>query len=135
MERAEGRAASDARLRAVMDATRSGIVILDLEGNILESNAAFSDIMGYDSGELEGMAFRDLLAANDVARAERMLDSLRSGDAMRTEGERKLMRRDKIILSARAVGTLVQDKEGDPREMILLLEDVSETVQLPHRMD
>lgn len=128
-------AGSDARLRAVMDAIQTGIVVLDLEARILETNAAFRDIMGYDEEELRGLALLELLVPRDAERTMKMLAPLRTGESDRVAGRCPLMRRDRIVLGAHAVGTLVRDAEGKPLEIILLLEDVSETVQIPHRMD
>lgn len=135
LARAEGLAGSEARLRSVMDASRSGIAILDLEKRVLEANSAFRQILGYGPEEIKGMAFRELVLGEDVPGAEENLERLRSGGAEDVSGERRLLRRDGAVVWARAVGKLIRDPDGEPEEIILLLEDVAETVQVPHQMD
>lgn len=61
---------AQARLRSLTNAVQVGVIVLDPRGFIREANYLASTILGYDSEQLMGMHFRDLIAPeeHDLAR-------------------------------------------------------------------
>ena len=62
---------SESRYRTVLDATGDGYYEVDLFGNFVFCNEAFSRILGYASRDLIGMNYEQCAASGDVERARR----------------------------------------------------------------
>ena len=51
---AEALQGRDAKIRRLVDSSIIGMVISDLEGDVLEANDAFLTLVGYDRSDLDG---------------------------------------------------------------------------------
>jgi PAS domain S-box-containing protein len=72
-----------AELNAILDTASDGVVIIDRAGLILSSNRRAEALFGYESHELVGRSFFDLLAPESTASASEYLDGLRQEGAAR----------------------------------------------------
>jgi diguanylate cyclase (GGDEF)-like protein/PAS domain S-box-containing protein len=59
--------ASEKRIRAFLDTTRDGVVVIDERGLILEFNAGAEHLFGYGAGEVLGMPLNQLMPKDDAA--------------------------------------------------------------------
>ncbi len=102
--------------------------MVDLDGIILEANPAFSEIFISTAKELEGVAFADLLLKDDQPAVLRELGALSRGERSQLEAERRFRSREGAEIWARATTALIRNRDGDPDHLIVMLDDVSETV-------
>ena len=65
-------ARAEARFRTVFEVAPLGIVVVDVDGTLRETNAAFDLMLGYERRELVGRTLKDL---SDESDRERTLDS------------------------------------------------------------
>ncbi len=63
-------------LKSVFDAATDGIVTLDIEGRIVGANARAADLFGKAAGQLAGLSFGDLLAAQSERAARDYFDRI-----------------------------------------------------------
>ncbi len=92
-------AASEQRLRLVMETVTSGIVLLDSDGRALLFNDALCRILGYSREALEGTPLAHLFQPNDRSRViEQVAAHVRGGDIERYV--MKLVRRDGRTIDA-----------------------------------
>ena len=59
--------ASEKRIRAFLDTTRDGVVVIDERGLILEFNAGAEHLFGYGAGEVLGTSLNQLMPKDDAA--------------------------------------------------------------------
>jgi len=78
LERAQ---AEIAELNSILDTATDGVVLLDRAGLILSSNRSAEALFGYESRELAGRSFFDLLAPESMDIASEYLDGLRQDGA------------------------------------------------------
>ncbi|MEX6503563.1 sensor domain-containing diguanylate cyclase [Pseudomonas zhanjiangensis] len=72
---------SEARDRAILDSIQDGYFELDTRGRILTVNRALGPLLGYSSEQLIGRTLKDILSAEEVARASRQFSRARDADA------------------------------------------------------
>ena len=97
---------SEERYRAVVEHATEGIFLCDTAtGAILESNAAFRELLGYDAGELQGMKIHDLIAHDREGIESNMRLILEEGS--RFLGERQYRRKDGSLVDVEAAASVI----------------------------
>ena len=72
-----------AELNSILDTATDGVVLIDRAGLVLSSNRSAEALFGYESRELTGRSFFDLLAPESMDVASEYLDGLRQEGAAR----------------------------------------------------
>jgi PAS domain S-box-containing protein len=121
---------SEARLRSILDHVPLGVMFLDPNGRIIESNPALRTMLGRSAQRLSQMSVIELVRPDD---AERLLAWRR--ELMRSPGEAMVQRlrlRDgqgqERVVSATA--SVMRGAEGRVLRMVCALQDVTETLRL-----
>ncbi len=115
---------SERRFRAIFDGAAVGILRLDLEGRILESNPAFTKLLGFPATEIRGMPAEAIVHPDD-APSVGIFDELAAGSRDRYEAERRYVRKDGRAIWGHAAVSLVRDEAGSPGFAIVMIEDVT----------
>ncbi len=118
-------AASEARFRVAYDEAAVGMVMLDLDGRILEVNRAICEISGYAGVDLVGQPMTVLLAKEHEMDVARILSWMADGSTRSYRVERRLVRRDGASLWVRNSATLL-NYGGKPAQLFILVEDITE---------
>jgi PAS domain S-box-containing protein len=84
----------EARFRAIFASADIGITILNLEGQVIETNSEFQWILGYTVDELQGMSLAEFTRPEDVAADRKRIQSLTSGKRDHFQMERRFLRKD-----------------------------------------
>src|SRR5579859_1724408 len=107
-----------------------GVFSLSLDGNILQVNERFCQLLGYSEAELLAMTLWQLGWSESVqAHADAIRDSLASGEnpqPFRTRYKRK----DDTSTWVRVAQFLVRHSTGEPRYFFFTIEDVNAQVQV-----
>ena len=132
---------SDKRFRAVVDEAAIGILQITIDGHIVESNPAAERILGYLKNELRGMAFHNLLYAEDLNAGEGLFQDLVEGRHEHYRREVRFRRKDQGWGWARLTVSLVRGPDTRPEFAILMIEDVTEykraeqQLRVSHKME
>ena len=123
-------AESRSKLRAVFDTDAIGIVVVDVEGNIVKVNQAFCRMMGYGEGELKGKNYMDFVPPEDMEGDERSYDEwlVRHGDIHSLEG--RLLTNSGKIIWVRVTGSAVRDDSGRLKFGIGFIQDITEQKEI-----
>lgn len=119
---------SEERFQSIFESTSLGIKILDLSGNILQTNAAFLRIIGYSEREILGRRFYDFLHPSDMVRAVSVFQKLKKEGASALRFQHRAIHKNGSIVWVNAIFSAVRKGGGDHSLafIVSILEDVTE---------
>ncbi len=119
---------SEERFQSIFESTGLGIKILDLNGNILQSNAAFQRIIGYSESEILGRRFYDFLHPADMGRAVSVFQTLKREGVPSLRFQHRAIHKNGSTVWVNAVFSAVRKGGGDQSLafIVSILEDVTE---------
>ena len=118
---------SEEKLRTMFESIREGIVITDLEANILEVNNAILRMGKYSKkAELVGQNALDFVSPRDRKRV--LLNMKREIDVgyTREEVEFSLVAKDGTEFEVESSATVIHDSSGNPIALVNVLRDITE---------
>jgi PAS domain S-box-containing protein len=123
--------ASEARIRAIFEQAGIGIVVLDRDGRLGESNHRLCEMTGYSEQELKGRPFADYVLPEEV---ETQLSWYRhhfetGGKAQPARQEMQFRRKDGQWRWANVTISLVRQATENPQFAIAMAEDITEQKQ------
>ncbi len=114
------------RFRAMFEGAAIGIGTCNLDGHLLESNAALAKMLGYSREELSGIHAREL-RPGDFQPDEALLAELKRGTRDSFKQESRYRRKDGSYLWGQLTVSVVHDAGGEPVFLIAMLEDATES--------
>jgi PAS domain S-box-containing protein len=116
---------SESRFRTIIREAALGIALIDQHGRVIEGNPALLAMLGYDAGELRGMAFTRINHPEHAASSwENFQQLLSGGQDIRVETP--YIRKDGWVGWGRQSISLVREAGGKPQFVIALFEDITE---------
>jgi PAS domain S-box-containing protein len=103
-----------------------GIKVINLEGQIVDSNPAFQELVGYPAQDLHGRSFNDFTHPADIQETQRLFDELIAGKVSNYRLEKRYVRGDGEVSWVRLVISLVRDEEDQPLYAIGMAENINE---------
>jgi len=128
---------SEERFRSIFESVTLGIKVLDLDGNILQTNSSFQEMLGYTEDEMANRHFTDFLHPYDIARASKLFHSVRLDGVSSFRFEHRTIHKDQSTVWARTVFTVVKknDREDEPAFIVGIVENVTEQKRLQFEME
>jgi len=116
--------ASERRFRAVFNEASLGIVLLDMDGNIIRSNRAIQEMVGYSEQELYNRPLSELACPDDapLGNAWIMLRENRQG---RFAIENRLRRRDGQYFWTGISLSALCNEQGQAQHVVAMVENIS----------
>jgi len=114
---------SEGRYRAFFESTTAGLVEVSTEGQILQANTAFCQMLGYSRHEIQGMPVINLLFPEDREDAVSQYAGLSKRGSF--ESDRRYCRRDGTPLLARVSAVAVPDAAGRPSLVSVVVMDLT----------
>lgn len=118
------------RFRSAFENAPIGMGLCDLDGRIIEINAAYGQIFGRTQQELVGVHVRDLTHPDDRASSGAMLEEVSSGRADTRETEKRYLRPDGTAVWVSIKISSVRGPDGKPLYLIGQAEDITERRKL-----
>ena len=130
VRKGRGPAAADepvvAELGTAFDQGAIAMCLTSLAGRVVRVNRAFAELAGRSPDELCGRPLAGCFHADDAAPGAAELDRLLTGRATALRAERRLLRADGEVTWTDATTTLVCDRAGRPRGLLVQLVDITE---------
>jgi diguanylate cyclase (GGDEF)-like protein/PAS domain S-box-containing protein len=118
-------AESEQRFRRAMQDSAIGVVIVSLDGQIREANAAFGDMLGYRPNELADRTFAEFTHPDDQMVGLGIMSQVRAGKADTYRFEKRYLRKDGTAVWARVAGSVMRDADtGQPTYLVSQIEDI-----------
>jgi two-component system, cell cycle sensor histidine kinase and response regulator CckA len=119
---------ADAKIReqaALIDKAHDSILVQDLDGKFLYANPSAERLYGWNSAELQRNGASEEMFSPDAETAKAAhVTVLKSGE---WNGELRQQTKDGRVVTVASRWTLIRDDAGQPRELLLINSDVTET--------
>ncbi|MEH0825681.1 MULTISPECIES: putative bifunctional diguanylate cyclase/phosphodiesterase [unclassified Micromonospora] len=125
---------SEARFRAVFTGAAIGIGIAGIDGQVIEVNQSFADMLGYTTDELRQLNVASLFHADDAAGMWELYQELIEGKHDHARVEKRYHRKDGTVVWTDLAVSLIRHDDGRPRFTVAMIEDITERYQLQQRL-
>ena len=125
-------ARAEARFRTVFEGAPLGICVIDVDGTLKETNAAFDLMLGYERRELIGRTMKDLTDPAEIEPTSEAFGALVRGEVSSYEHELRYKRKNGSTLWADVSVTYVP--EDDEPFAIAVIDDVSDRIVIRDRL-
>ncbi len=121
---------SEARLRNILDHVPLGVMFLDPQGHIIETNPALRRMLGYSKQRLQSLSLVELVSAGEVVRLLAWRRDLMRGP--RDTRVERFQLRDSLGIEHVVSGTasVMRGPDGRVMRMVCTLQDITETLRL-----
>jgi PAS domain S-box-containing protein len=126
--------ASEKRYRGLYESSLDGIVFLDLEGNILECNQAFADMLEYTKKQLCNSNYRELFPSKLFDYVAKTLSDQMFTSGYSDELETEAIKQDGTIISVSVKAWRIKDKENKPIGTWTIVRDITEQKKLESQL-
>lgn len=116
------------RYQALFEQSNDGVFILDLDGRHLAANRRAADMFGYTLDEILAFSYKDLVAPEEHAQSETVLEGLQTG-VQALIYERLFRCKDGTTFRAEVNVQVVRDDAGRPLHIQSIVRDISDLRQ------
>ncbi|MFD4638455.1 putative bifunctional diguanylate cyclase/phosphodiesterase [Lentzea sp. NPDC058436] len=121
---------SEARFNEVVTSSTNGVLIVDLEGRLIQVNAAIGQILGRTPDELTGTPLLDLIEPSFTEMLREALTDLAAGAAERVQQSQRLLREDGESARVTLTASLLRGADDRPMHFVVVVEDGTELALL-----
>lgn len=117
--------ACEARFRSLYEHAPLGIVLINAQGTILQSNPALQEILGYSDEELRRLSFADVTHPDDLAAELVLHEQVLAGQRDAFRLNKRYIHKDGRIVWGHLAAAVTRHPDGTPASMIGMLLDVT----------
>ncbi len=127
-------AESERRFRTLFQNTQLAMTITGLDGQIIDTNEQFANMMGYSSNELKGKNIYDLITPKTSPEESEPLRELLIHDVENANIDLHWVRKDGSTWWGHLVASLLTDDSGNPKQIMEVVLDITERKQAEMKM-
>ncbi|MCJ7745986.1 MAG: PAS domain S-box protein, partial [Actinobacteria bacterium] len=117
---------SEEKYRGLYDSIRDGIVMVDMDGNILDCNQAYLEMLGYSMDEVRRLTYQELTPEKwhevEAGIVENQISKLGHSEPY----EKEYIRKDGTVFPISIRAWLTSDREGNPTGMWGIVRDITD---------
>ncbi|MBC8165871.1 MAG: PAS domain S-box protein [Bryobacteraceae bacterium] len=117
---------SEERFSAAFAEAPVGMVLSTPEGIFIDANKAYVDMLGYSREELLSRTSEHFTHPEDVLLTSNFGEQLRQPGGTTAHVEKRYVRKDGQSIWVRASGTMRRDSAGTAKQIIVVIEDITE---------
>ncbi len=129
-----GKARESSAIRAMFAAAPFGAELTDLDGNVLEVNAALERMLGFSARELTTLPRERWSDPDDDSRDRELLREVMAGDRTAYDVDRRFTTADGREMLGKVAVALVPDADGRPKYRLAFVEDVTRRAELEDQL-
>ncbi|WP_158893519.1 putative bifunctional diguanylate cyclase/phosphodiesterase [Amycolatopsis anabasis] len=126
---------SEERFDQVATASASGILITEPDGRIVRANGAMAEILGYRASELAETNLFEVVSGEHAAALRDGYQALLAGRRARIKQAHRLLRVDGDAVRVSVTMSVLDDGEGGPNQVVLVVEDDTELLLLQSELN
>ncbi|WP_338090661.1 putative bifunctional diguanylate cyclase/phosphodiesterase [Planosporangium thailandense] len=126
--------ASEARFQAVFAGAVIGIVIADIEGQVIDVNQTTCDMLGYTQEEFRELTVNEFIHPEDAPGIWDAYRELTRGEREHIRLEKPYYRKDGTAVWTDLAVSLIRDQDGQPQYVVTMVEDITERHHLQTRL-
>ena len=126
---------SEARFRMIFEDAALGIDLIDLQGNIVETNPALQEMLGYSADELRNMNFSEVTHPEDIAESLALFQELVDGERDKYQLEKRYLHKNGSVIWTRVGVSLLRDEFQGQRYAIAMIENFTTQKQIQDELD
>jgi diguanylate cyclase (GGDEF)-like protein/PAS domain S-box-containing protein len=115
-----------ARFEATFAGALTGMLLMDLDGRILDSNPAIQELLGRNHGELEGRRTSEFVHPDDRHEARSAYLRMMTAGESSLRMQHRFVGRDGAVLWVDASASLVRDSSGDCSFAVGMMQDITQ---------
>jgi PAS domain S-box-containing protein len=117
---------SDQRSRQLFDDAPIGMAVVAIDNEKFKQvNGRLAEMVGYSEQELMNRTPFDITHPDDLAETQRLVKEMLRGTE-RCCVEKRYLRKGGDILWATRTACIIRDKDGNPRDFLIMVEDITE---------
>ncbi len=116
---------SETRFEATFEQAAVGIALVAPDGNWLRVNEKLASILGYSTGEMSALTFRDITHADDIDADAALVRRMLAREITSYSIETRLLHKDKRCVWVTLTVALALRDDGEPDYFIFVIEDVT----------
>jgi diguanylate cyclase (GGDEF)-like protein/PAS domain S-box-containing protein len=125
---------SEERFRAIFARAAIGVLVVDMDGRILQTNTAFRRMVRMNARELRRMYFYELNHPDDNAANLPLFRDMVEGRRDAYQMEKRYRLRDGTVVWVHLATSVVRDREGRPRFCVAMVENITERKAMEARL-
>lgn len=125
---------SEERFRSVFDRAAVPTLLVGPDLNILHSNSAVCDMLGYAKAELFGKSIYGITHPDDIPENKAVSGPVLRGEKDFCRMEKRYIRKDGQVVSGIMSTSSVQDEKGKPLYFITHIQDITERKQAENEL-
>ncbi len=114
------------RYQTIFEAAPIGIAIANPQGNFIEVNDAFIDMLGYGRREFSDLTFIDITHPDDRAETQRLSQDVRDGKINFYRTEKRYLKKDGEVVWVVVRATALRNDDGSLKYWLGLMVDITE---------
>ncbi|NJN93076.1 MAG: PAS domain S-box protein [Anaerolineales bacterium] len=122
--------ASESRFKAIFDSAAVGVSLEDLTGQLLMTNLAFQQMLGYSAAELQSMRYTDFTHPDDTIADQELYQELITGQRDYYQLEKRYFHRDGSTIWGNLTISLIRSQSGQPHFIVVMIENITERKQM-----
>jgi two-component system cell cycle sensor histidine kinase/response regulator CckA len=122
----EALAASEKRLRGILNNAAAGIALVNADGRYMQCNSVWSEMIGYSLEELVDMSYMQVTHPDDVETSKMNHDALVRGQSESYGLEKRYVRKDGEVFWADISVSSIRDHHGDLEGTVVVILDITE---------
>lgn len=125
---------SENRFRRIFTESPVGKALMGRDSRIIDVNASFATMLGYDRADLVGKTVADVSHPDDVPVSEELLASLSRGEIDSYQVDKRYVRADGSFMWGRLTATAFRDEKGEVEFRLGFIEDITEQLEAQQRL-
>ncbi len=117
---------SEEKYRTLFESSGDGIASSDMEGNLIDANKAFLDLLGYSKEELLKLMIRQITPSKWHEIEDNLMITQLSEERGSGVYEKEYIKKDGIIIPVNIRFWIVKDDQGDPIMTWAIVRDITE---------
>lgn len=117
---------SEEKYRKLFNNSNVGILIADAEGQILDLNPAFSNLIGYENKEIVNRNFTEFTYPVDLKREMSLFNKIKRGDILNYNLEKRYVTKNNDLIWGRINVSSIRQNNNNIQYLIAIVEDFSD---------